>query len=39
MMGWEAGREKRITGDVMTDVELEPSTVKAQLYAICLTQI
>jgi len=36
-MGWEEGRGRR-TGAVITDIELEPCTVEAQLYAIRLTQ-
>jgi hypothetical protein len=38
MMEWEDGRDRRRTGVVITYVELEPCTVEAQLYAICLTQ-
>jgi len=36
MMGWEEGRERR-RGAVITDVEVEPCTVEAQLCAIRLT--
>ena len=38
MREWEDGRDRRRTGAVITDVELEPCTVEAQLYAVCLTQ-
>jgi len=38
MMGWEEGRERR-RGAVITDVEVEPYTVEAQLCAIRLTHI
>jgi hypothetical protein len=38
MMEWEDRRDRRITGAVITDAELEPCPVEAQLYAICLTQ-